>query len=181
MIDDVTTKATMVKEGTRRASISSDLKPWPDWFTTLYLFFAHLMLLQDTVISNWCLSYYSVWIWNRKWFITTTSLKRVHQRVPRGGKDHRPLVGCWRLDVGPSHRLPGYCPLSTRSMESWGFICPDSTRSWRSTGCNKNISNILNWCMTSPLWTESMESLSFICLNIEAGAGAVQLLCMQQN
>ena len=53
----------------------------------------------------------------------------VHQRVPRGGKDQRSLVGCWRLDVGPSHRLPGYCPLWTRSMESWGFVCPDSTRS----------------------------------------------------
>ena len=39
MIEDVTTKAKMVQEGTRRASISSDLKPWPDWFTTLYLFF----------------------------------------------------------------------------------------------------------------------------------------------
>ena len=160
MIDDVTTKGTMVKEGTRRASISSDLKPWPDWFTTLYLFFAHLMLLQDTVISNWCLSYYSVWIWNRKWFITTTSLKKVHQGCQGVGRitAHWSDVGVWMLghrtacqDIAPfrpdwwkvgdlsveilkqilEHYACNkiYCPLSTRSMESWGFICPDSTRS----------------------------------------------------
>ena len=51
--------------------------------------------------------------------------KKSASRVPRGRKDHRSLVGCWRLDVGPSHRLPGYCPLSTRLMESWGFIRRD--------------------------------------------------------